>query len=239
MQIKFPPFLKKNPFEIFQKIEKPLFAIIIIGMLMLRAWYFGNSTSEKGFVPEVAFGGLFATEIIIAIVFLVMGGTRLSQLARFVILYSAFMPKIKFLYLERMSNLKLLFEVRDDFTNGRLINAIALWYPELTGFLVMLVPFIIVLIISAINGDENMEVKISRKTFVIMVILIVLNAFLSLPFANFTNIGNYVISFILVSGIWKLWEGIRRRKSLEPMPVVAWAEILLFLALFLKGIVES
>ncbi len=239
MKIKFPPFLKKNPFEIFERFQTPVFVLVILVGLGLRAWQFGKS-SDADFSVELALGGLFFMELIILALFLSLGGMRLSQLSRFAILYYAFVPKLKFVYLQRIANIKILFEIRDDFTNGRMKNAIAMWYPELSKYLLLMIPFIIVLIMALRTGNDSIgEIKIMRRGYVISFIVVVVIGLLELPFGNLSNMGSFVISIILVCCIWKLWEHLRIRKSYEPMPVVAWAEILLFLAMLLKGIVES
>lgn len=239
MRIKFPPFLKKNPFELFERVEKPVFAVIIIATLLVKAWLFGNSTGE-GFSFTVALGGLFFHELLIGLTFMLIGGQRLSQLARYMILYLAFMPDLKYMYLTRMLDFKILFEIREDLTNGKTKNAVAFWYPELTKYLVLIIPFIIVLIMAIKTEYDNIgEIKLFRFKYMVWVVLAAVIGVLILPFGNFANIGHFIITFIMISGIWKLWDAIRKRKSLEPMPVVAWAEILLFLAMFLKGLVES
>ncbi len=239
MKIKFPPFLKKNPFDIFDRFQTPVFVLVIIGSLLLRAWEFGKS-GEEDFSIILMMIGLYAVELLVLVVFIFLGGRRITQLGRFTILYLAFVPKLKFIYLQRITDIKLLFELREDLTNGRTKNAIALWYPELSKFLLLMVPFILILIMALRTGNENIgEVKLLTKGFIISIITAIVLGILALPFGNYANLGSFIISIILVSCIWKLWEGLRARKSYEPMPVVAWAEILLFLAMWLKGIVES
>ena len=239
MKIKFPPFLKKNPFDIFDRFQTPVFILVIIGSLLLRAWEFGKS-GEEDFSIILMLIGLYVAEFLVLLVFIFLGGKRVTQLGRFTILYLAFVPKLKFIYLQRIMDIKLLFELREDLTNGRTKNAIALWYPELSKFLLLMVPFIIILIMALRTGNENIgEVKLLTKGFIISIITAIVLGILALPFGNYANLGSFIISIILVSCIWKLWEGLRARKSYEPMPVVAWAEILLFLAMWLKGIVES
>ena len=56
MRIKFPPFLKKNPFELFERVEKPVFAVIILTTLLVKAWLFGNSTGEGFSLPWLSEG---------------------------------------------------------------------------------------------------------------------------------------------------------------------------------------
>lgn len=239
MKIKFPPFLKKNPFDIFDRVQNPVFIGVIVISLLLRAWQFGKS-GEEDFSLILMLVGLYLLELLVLLIFVILGGKRITQLARFTILYLAFVPKLKYVYLQRIMDIKILFELREDLTNGRTKNAIALWYPELSKFLLLMVPFIIVLIMALRTGNENFgEIKILSKGFIISIIATIILGILALPFGNYANLGSFIISIILISCIWKLWEGLRARKSYEPMPVVAWAEILLFLAMWLKGIVES
>ncbi len=238
MKIKFPPFLKKSPFEIFERFQLPVFFIIIIGCIFLRAWQFGKSDGTYLTILFIL-GGFLFLEILLFALIIPLGGTRVSQFARLTILYLAFVPKLKIVYLRRIMDIRLLFEIREDLTNGRIKNAIALWYPELTKFLLLMIPFIIILIMAFRTEKESLgAVRHLRKGFVIWGAVAVILGVMGLFFGNFANLGSYMIGIILVSFIWKLWEQIRVRKSYEPMPVVAWAETLLFLAMLLKGIVE-
>ncbi|MBR1862416.1 MAG: hypothetical protein IJ796_11275 [Lachnospiraceae bacterium] len=238
MKNRFPSFLKTNPFELFDKISMPVYVLVIVGAIFLRAWNFAKS-GDAELIAVYTLESIFVLELILISIFLILGGRRVSQFSRFTVLYLAFVPKLKYTYIARILDINIIFSIREDLTNGKTKNAIAMWYPSITKYLLLLVPFIVILIMAVKSGDESLkEVKLVRKRYIIWFAVAAMIGLLELPFGNLENIGSYFISLILICAIWKLWEAIRKRKSYEPMPVVAWAEILLFIALLLKGIVE-
>lgn len=231
---RLPSIFIKDPDEIFAKFKKPLFLIVVISVFLLRAWQFGNVSG--GFQIDFALGGMFIVELFIFVSFFLIGGKNLSQLTRFSVLYLAFVGNVSMLYLDRVRKLSVMFEIRDDCTNGRFKNAVALWFPNVSRVLLLLVPFVILLIMSVTMNEKEGEKKAIKRWHIIALIACVVLALLTLPLANLTNICVYLMQLLLVCIIWDLWEKIRLRKSLEPIVMVSWAEIALFVALYLEGI---
>ena len=238
MKYRFPDALKKSPYKIFEKIEKPIFILIIISSLILRGWMFGKS--GKSFDILLTISGMMVVCAVCLLSFFLAGGRKLSQLTRFTILYSAFVPNVKFAYLKRLLSVETLFELRADLYPEKLKNVVALWFPDFLELLLLIVPFVVLMVMAlVVNKDDVANDKKLKRFFLIVSICSVFLMLLAFPFANISNLCVYVISFLLVALIWKFWEIIRNKKSLEPASIVAWAEILLFTALWLKGITES
>jgi len=238
MKYRFPAALKKSPFIIFEKVEKPIYLLIILSTVLLRGWMFGKSGKEFDILLTIS--GVMAVCAISALAFFLSGGRKLSQLSRFLILYSAFVPCIRFAYIKRLMNPDVLTELRADLYPEKLKNVIALWFPDFTGVLVLIVPFAILLGMAMMVNLDDIEKRKKIKRFILIVfiasVVLMMAAF---PLANISNLCIYIMNLLMVSLIWKMWEIIRNKKSYEPASIVAWAEILLFVALWLKGIAES
>ena len=238
MKYRFPEALKKSPFTIFEKFEIPIFLIILVSGVFLRGWMFGKSGKEFNLVLTLV--GMAIVCAICLIGFFLAGGRKLSQMTRFFIFYFAFVPRIKFVYLKRLVNPETLFELRADLYPEKLKNVVALWFPDFTELLLLIIPFVVMMVMAVIVNKEDVAGdKKLKRFFLIVSICSVFFMLLAFPFANISNLCVYIISFMLVALIWKFWEIIRNKKSLEPASIVAWAEILLFTALWLKGIAES
>lgn len=252
MKATLPSFLKIDPYQRFSNIKKIFFPVLLLVGFLIRAWSFGN-TSTDGFIAEYFFGGWFLFELILFVVFFVLGGKKLTELARFQLLYLAFVPNVSFAYLGRVViNPTLFFELRDDATKGsfKLKNCLALWYPNALKIMIVLVPFFVLLLLAySINTKDEKSnsslVKIFSKEgfktyrwYFISVVVAFILLILPIWFANMMNLNMYVVSLIITCCVWKLWENIRKHDSIEPMIMVEWAEIALFAALWLKGLAE-
>ena len=238
MKYRFPEALKKSPYLIFEKFEKPIYLLIILSTVLLRGWMFGKS--GKGFDILLTLAGVMASCAVCSMAFFLSGGRKLSQLSRFLILYSAFVPGIRFVYLKRLMNPEILFELRADLYPEKLKNVVALWFPDFTVVLLLMVPFAILLFMAFVVNTDDVESSGKLKRFFLIVVIVsIILMLVAFPLANISNLCVYIIGILLVSLIWKLWEIIRNKKSLEPASIVAWAEILLFVALWLKGLAES
>ena len=116
----------------------------------------------------------------------------------------------------------------------------SLWFPDFTVVLLLMVPFAILLFMAFVVNKDDVESSGKLKRFFLIVVIVsIILMLVAFPLANISNLCVYIIGILLVSLIWKLWEIIRNKKSLEPASIVAWAEILLFVALWLKGLAES
>lgn len=237
MNTSLPSFLKNNPFNKFEKSARPLFLVLILEGFLLRAWRFGMSSGDD-FNIFYALGGTVIFEIILFGLFFVMDGRRLSQLARFQIFYMAFVPGLSFTYLKRILKPSLAFEVREDLARGKIVAALGLWLPESLKIFQILLPMVIILIMSYELNKDDVRSRFP-KWYKYAGIGCGVFSLIFLVFANLTNLCMYIISLAAVCIIWNMWERVRKNKSLEPLVMVSWAEILLFTALWLKGLVEN
>lgn len=237
MKVSLPSFLQKNPFDKFGKSSRPLFWVLILEGFLLRAWKFGQYSGQELNI-FYALGGTVIFEIILFGLFFAMNGRRLSQLARFQIFYLAFVPNLSFTYMKRLLSPSVAFAVRDDFLRGKILAAFSLWLPENLKVLQILLPMVIILIMSYEVNKDDVESRFPKwYKFVAAGCGVLLITFLFLE--NLTNLCMYLVSLSAVCIMWNMWERVRKNKSLEPMVMVSWAEILLFTALWLKGLVEN
>lgn len=234
---RLPSIFIKTPEEIFAKFKTPIFIVILVCCAALRAYQFGMGRG-KGFDFVLALVGFLIIEVVILGSFFITGGKKLSGLVRFTVLYLGFVNSVSILYLERIKKFSVLFDVRDDWAKHKFKNVFALWYPRTSTLLLLLVPFVILLIMSiAITEGELKKSSVKRWHIISLIICFVLSL-LSLPFANTMLICMYIIQVIFVCVIWSLWESVRKYRTVEPLVMVSWAEIALFTAIFLKGVVD-
>lgn len=238
MKFHLPSFLAIEPSERFKKIERPfLYLVLVLGFAM-RGWQFGGANWAK-YNLIWGYGGLFMFEVILFLCFFALNGRNLAQLVRLQILYLAFVPNITFVYLRRVIQLPIAFEIRDDVAKGKVLATIALWYPEVAKLLQVVIPMIILLFMAFEMNKEREDAIKYPKWYVPFFIVAIVLVFLTLPFPNLGNLCMCVSRILFVCVIWDMWERVRKSETLEPMVMVSWAEMILFLALFLKGVVDN
>jgi len=235
MKFSLPSFLNYDIYKKLEKIRRPFFLIVVAVAITLRALQFGKYNNQFDILYSLY--GAILCELVILTVFFLINGRSFSQLGRFTILYCAFVPTISYSYLMRILDFKIAFELRDDVVKGKWPAAIALWYPDISRILQLMIPFIILLVM-AIEMNKTKIKKPYSKWFIGVGIGSAVLLLLTLPFANLMNLVLYIVRLGLVCVIWRMWENLRKNKSLEPMAIVSWAEIFLFFVLWLKGLVE-
>lgn len=236
MKLSLPSFLNYDIYKKLEKIRIPFFCVVVVIGIVLRALQYGRINMQYD-ILYCLYGG-FICEVVLFAVFFLINGRSFSQLGRFQILYMAFVPALTYSYIKRIMDFKVAFEIRDDVVKGKWPAAIALWYPDVSRVLQLMIPFIILLIMAIQMNRDKIKSPYS-KWFIGVGIGSVVLMFGSLPFANLTNFILYVVRLELVCVIWRMWENLRKNRSLEPITIVSWAEIFLFFVLWLKGIVES
>ncbi len=236
MKLSLPSFLNYDIYKKLEKIRIPFFCVVVVIGIVLRALQYGRINMQYD-ILYCLYGG-FICEVVLFAVFFLINGRSFSQLGRFQILYMAFVPALTYSYIKRIMDFKVAFEIRDDVVKGKWPAAIALWYPDVSRVLQLMIPFIILLIMAIQMNRDKIKSPYS-KWFIGVGIGSVVLMFGSLPFANLTNFILYVVRLGLVCVIWRMWENLRKNRSLEPITIVSWAEIFLFFVLWLKGIVES
>lgn len=257
MKTRLPSVFFNKPAEVFSKAIPAIMIFITVIGFGIRGWQFGTGTT-RNFNIGYALGGVALMAVLLLGSFFAAGGRKLNQLARFVILYLAFVPNVTFGYLQRILTTGCLFTLRDDVINGRINGAIALWLPNLANILQLLIPFIILLIMTwQINEKNNGLTKQTNDSgkvvhgikiftdgklpvwYIVSAVIALVLLGLTLPFANMTNLAMYIVKLICTCIIWDMWERIRNNHSLEPKILVSWAEIILFMALAFKAVVEN
>lgn len=235
MRFSLPTFLNWDIYKKLEKIRIPFFCVLVIFGITMRALQYGRYNNQFDILYSLY--GAFLCELVLFTVFFMVNGRSFSQLGRLQILYFAFVPTISYSYMKRIMDFKIAFELREDVVKGKWPAAFALWYPEISRILQLMVPFII-LMVMAIQMNKDKIKRPYSKWFLGVGIGSAALALLTLPFANLTNIVLYAVRLGLVCVIWKMWECLRKNKSLEPMGIVSWAEIFLFFVLWLKGLVD-
>ncbi len=200
----------------------------------------------------IGLGGMLFIEIVLILCYCILGGRRLSQFLRLELFNLALVNDISYKYLQRIIKLDVFFEVRDDVVKGKVAASLALWYPEVFTLFQLIVPFILLLIMAweMNRGDLGKQPTDAAPTpkqrgrysfpkwYIVIANIVVILSLMTIVFANMMILAMFISKTLLVCVMWDMWERIRTNKSMEPMLLVSWAEMLLFIALGLKGIVE-
>lgn len=242
--------LKKTPAQILANAWRPLLMVMVAVNFALIGFQYG--TDEEGFLLENALCGIFLVELITIVVFFALKGRTLGAYLRFQILFMAFVPHMTLTYMGRLGNLKTLIAVREDVVKQQWHGALALWCPEILPLVQVLLPvFVLVLGAWLMNSSEEQgqeqsgtvsTVKylaslVPKWYWVLLSICLVctLSVFFVSGLGNFVQ---FVIGLLLVCMIADLWERIRHVEASEPAIMIAWAQIILFLALWLKAVMQ-
>ncbi len=244
----FFPF-EKMPAEVLARWYRPAVALCCILLLSFKIWQFGTTTEATYFDTISALIGAFLFEVVSIVVFLMLHWNQMGAYLRFIILYFAFVPHLTITYLLKLFDPEYLLTLRDDTIGGKWAGAIAFWSADLVDLLAVLLPFM-VLVLGAhmmmidpekMQDNTGYSLKNLKKLPRWYLVVILLCAIMSLGimfFAGLVNLLRYLICLLAICVISDSWERIRRGPSLEPPLIVAWAELLLFLTLALKGITE-
>jgi hypothetical protein len=245
---KWFPF-QKMPAEVLAKWYRPAVALCCIFLLSCKIWQFGTTSEATYFDLISALVGAFLFEVVSIVVFLMLHWNQMGSYLRFLILYFAFVPHLTITYLLKIFDPEYLFAMRDDTQGGKWAAAFAFWSTDLVDLMAVLLPFLI-LVLGAhmmvmdpkrMQDSTGYELKNLLKLpqwYFVAILLCIVMSFGIMFFAGMVNLLRYLISMLVVCVISDSWERIRRGSSLEPPLIVAWAELLLFLTLALKGIME-
>ncbi len=244
----FFPF-EKMPAEVLAKWYRPAVALCCFVLLAFKIRQFGTTTEATYFDLISALIGAFLFEVVSIVVFLMLHWNQMGSYLRFIILYFAFVPHLTITYLLKLFDPEYLFTLRDDTTGGKWAGALAFWSTDLVDLLAVLLPFMVLMLGAhmLVMDPEKMQdntgysLKNLRRLprwYLVVILLCLIMSFGIMFFAGLVNLLRYLISLLAVCVISDSWERIRRGPSLEPPLIVAWAELLLFLTLALKGIME-
>ncbi len=244
----FFPF-QKMPAEVLAKWYRPVVALCCFILLSFKIWQFGTSSDATYFDIISALIGAFLFEVVSIVVFLMLHWNQMGSYLRFIILYFAFVPHLTITYLQKIFDPEYLFAMRDDTQGGKWAGALAFWSTDLVDLLAVLLPFLVLvlgahmMVMDPGRMQDNKDYSLKNllklpRWYLVVILLCVPMSFGIMFFAGLVNLLRYLISVLVVCIISDSWERIRRGSSLEPPLIVAWAELLLFITLALKGIME-
>ncbi|MBR6381059.1 MAG: hypothetical protein IKS07_05220 [Lachnospiraceae bacterium] len=223
----------RMPAESFAKLWKLFLVIVFVAGLGIKGYQFYVEGGLHGVTRTVmAFAGAFAFEVLTILVYLTMRERSAQGYIRFLILYEAFVPHMSWAYLTRLRDLEFLSTMREDVVLRKWNAAFGFWAADAATYFQIMIP-LLVLLFSALASE-----KIPRQDWILLGAAAgcMLMMFF---FSGLLNLLHFVTSLILVYLIAKWWERVRRVISYEPMILLAWTELILFLALWMKGLVEA
>ncbi len=233
---KRPNFLTQLPTEYFAKVLAPLYLLFFVTVYCLKMWQFGNDTGSFQLVEGLWGATIF--EIVTMAICLINKCRSVTNYFRFLIFYLAFVPHLSLAYMEKLLDFSYIFAMREDFVNHKWSGLIALWTADWSHYLQILIP-VLILVIGArqMNSSNDREHRFPVRYFVLLAIAAVLLV-LMIFFSGIINLAQYMVAVILVYIVSDAWDQVRDLPSFEPVALISWAEILMFVAIFCKGVME-
>ncbi len=222
-----PAFEKVIPKEKFSQIWYPIINVVMLIIFILKFYQFGNDSYEFSLIPGLVGVTLFG--IVTVIVSYIAGSRSLGSYSRFIILYIAFVPHLKFDYFRRLTDLSYTFGIRDHSFSEKWKGGIALLISDVSEYLRILLPMTILMLGAAIYDKFP-------KWYKIMIVSIIVLVLLTYVFEGTVNLCKYGIALILVTMLSDCWNKMRVEKERSQQAMVLWAEILLYAAMFAKGL---
>jgi hypothetical protein len=219
-------FDKTIPKEIFAKFWTPVINSVLVLNFILKFYQFGNDVYSFDLANGLIGVALFA--ILTFGVSYAAGSRSLGSYVRFMILYIAFVPHLKLTYLTRLADFSYTFGLRDHSFSGKWKGAIALWTSDVSEYLRILVPMMILMMGATLHDKLP-------KWYKILLICAVVLALLLYVFEGTVNLFKYGISLIMVVIISDCWNKLRVADERAPQAMILWAELLLFAAMWAKG----
>ncbi len=214
------------PKEIFAKFWTPVINSVLVLNFILKFYQFGNDVYAFDLTNGLIGVMLFA--VVTVCVSYMSGSRSLGSYVRFMILYIAFVPHLKLTYLTRLADFSYTFGLRDHSFGGKWKGAIALWTSDVSEYLRILVPMMILMMGATIHDKLP-------KWYRILLLCAVLLALLLYVFEGTVNLFKYGISLIIVVIISDCWNKLRVADERAPQAMILWAELLLFAAMWAKG----
>ena len=225
--LKMSSFEKEIPKERFSAIWYPIINVVMLLVFILKFYQFGHDSYEFSLVNGLI--GVFLFGIVTFLFSYCSGSRSLGSYSRFLILYIAFVPHLKFNYFRRLLDLSYTFGIRDHSFSEKWKGGIALLLSDVSEYLRILLPMTILMLGAAIYDKFPKMYKILITCIVILIILIYV-------FEGTVNLCKYGIAVILVTMLSDCWNKMRVEKERTQQALVLWAEILLYAAMFAKGL---
>ncbi len=219
-------FDKNIPKELFAKFWTPVINSVLVLNFILKFYQFGNDVATFDLANGLA--GVFLFAVLTVTVSYLSGSRSVGSYVRFMILYIAFVPHLKLNYLFRLADFSYTFGLRDHSFNGKWRGALALWTSDVSEYLRILVPMMILMMGATIHDKLP-------KWYKILLIAAVVLALLLYVFEGTVNLFKYGIALIMVVIISDCWNKMRVADERAPQAMILWVELLLFAAMWAKG----
>jgi hypothetical protein len=220
-------FDKNIPKELFSKVWTPVIMSVLVLNFILKFYQFGNDTTVFSLKDGLIGACLFA--VITLVTAYISGSKSIGSYVRFMILYIAFVPHLKLTYLSRLLDLSYAFDIRDHSFSAKWKGSIALWASDISEYLRILVPIMVLMLGASIYEKFP-------KWYRILIICTIVLALLIYVFEGTVNLFRYDIALIFVIIISDCWNRMRVAQEREPQIMVLWAELLLYAAMWAKGV---
>ena len=220
-------FDKNIPKELFARFWTPVLMSVLVLNFILKFYQFGMDTEEFS-LAQGLIGAMFFAVVTLITAF-ISGSKSIGSYVRFMILYIAFVPHLKLSYLQRLLDFSYAFDIRDHSFSSKWKGSIALWCSDISEYLRILVPIMVLMLGASIYEKFP-------KWYRILIICSIVLALLIYVFEGTVNLFRYGIALIFVIIISDCWNRMRFAEEREPQIMVLWAELLLYAAMWAKGV---
>ena len=220
-------FDKNIPKELFSRFWTPVLMSVLVLNFILKFYQFGMDTEEFS-LAQGLIGAMFFAVVTLITAF-ISGSKSIGSYVRFMILYIAFVPHLKLSYLQRLLDFSYAFDIRDHSFSSKWKGSIALWCSDISEYLRILVPIMVLMLGASIYEKFP-------KWYRILIICSIVLALLIYVFEGTVNLFRYGIALIFVIIISDCWNRMRFAEEREPQIMVLWAELLLYAAMWAKGV---
>ena len=225
--MKLPSLEKEIPKELFARFWIPVMNSVMVLSFILKFYQFGSD--EKAFSLVGGLKGAFLFAIVTLITAYITGSRTIGSYVRFLILYIAFVPHLKLSYLSRLADLSYTFHIRDHSFSAKWQGSIVLWASDVSEYMRILLPMALLMLGATIHDKFPKWYRILLVTAVVMALLLYV-------FEGTVNLFKYGIALIFVIIISDCWSRMRLLEERKPQVMVLWAEMLLFAAMWAKGL---
>ena len=225
--MKLPSLEKEIPKELFARFWIPVMNSVMVLSFILKFYQFGSD--EKAFSLVNGLTGAFLFAIVTLITAYITGSRSIGSYVRFLILYIAFVPHMKLSYLARLADFSYTFHIRDHSFSAKWEGSLVLWASDVSEYMRILLPMTLLMLGATIHDKFP-------KWYRILLVAAVVMALLLYVFEGTVNLFKYGIALIFVIIISDCWSRMRLLEERKPQIMVLWAEMLLFAAMWAKGI---
>lgn len=224
--MRLPSLEKEIPKELFAKFWIPTMNSVMVLSFILKFYQFGSDEKEFSLVGGLVGAFLFA--IVTLITAYITGSRTIGSYVRFLIIYIAFVPHLKLSYITRLADLSYTFHIRDHSFSAKWQGSLALWASDVSEYMRILLPMTLLMLGATIHD------KFPKWYRILLIAAVVMTLFLYV-FEGTVNLFKYGISIIFVIIISDCWSRMRLLEERKPQIMVLWAEMLLFAAMWAKG----